>query len=329
MAALGLGRTDIDPSNDEADVEEVVRGVGVTGRKWSTEKDELLISCWINCSTDPTVGTNKKRSSFWSKIAMYFNEHRPQGSARHFAKTCNGRWLRCCPLVNKWIGILLEIEHLNESGSNEVRILEKAHELYKMHMGKKFELEHWYAMLKDKPKWKKVCDPTEIGSGSKRSNPDSVEDGDEVAGGSERPEGRKAAKRKSKQKASNTVVEMVTTHFKDYNATNNDYAQSLKGLVEFMGDKVAVAKEAVRIRDDRDKIKSDVSMKKADAIKSIADGFKIRAEAKLRKASNKKAKYEDSMLIDTSMMNPIDAAFYEEKKAAIRMKRLGQSSSHE
>jgi len=44
MAALGLGGTDIDPSNDEADVEEVVRGVGGTVKKWSTEDDELLIS---------------------------------------------------------------------------------------------------------------------------------------------------------------------------------------------------------------------------------------------------------------------------------------------
>jgi len=38
---------------------------------------------------------------------------------------------------------------------------------------------------------------------------------------------------------------MVTTHFKDYNATNNDYVQSLKGVVDLVGDKVAVAKEAV------------------------------------------------------------------------------------
>jgi len=166
MAALGPGGTDIDLNNDEADVQEVVRGVGGTAKKWSTEDDELLISAWINCSTDPTIGTDQKRSSFWSKIAVYFNEHRPPGSSRCSARTCNGRWLRCCPLVNKWKGILLEIERLNESGSNVVRIIEKAHELYKMRMSKKFELVHWYAMLKDQPKWKKVCDPTETGSGS-------------------------------------------------------------------------------------------------------------------------------------------------------------------
>jgi len=97
-----------------------------------------------------------------------------------------------------------------------------------------------------------------------------------------------------------------------------------------VGDKVAVAKEAVRIRDDLDKVKSEASMKKVDAIQSIADSFKMMAEAKLRKQEIKQAKYEDSiMLIDTSMMNPVDATFYEKKKATIRMKMLGHSSSHE
>jgi len=140
-------------------------------------------------------------------------------------------------------------------------------------------------------------------------------------GGSEWPEGRKATKRKSKKKASNTVVEMVTTHFKDYNITNNDSNQALKGLVELVGDKVVVAKQTVRLRDDRDKIKSDAAMKRVDAIKTIADASMMRVEAKLRKQPIKEAKYEHSiMMIDTSMMNPIDAAFYEEKKAAIRMK---------
>jgi len=77
MAALGLSGTDIDPSNDEADVEEVVRGVGVTVKKWSIKEDQSLTSGWINCSTNPTVGTNKKRSSFWGKVAVYFGLQDP------------------------------------------------------------------------------------------------------------------------------------------------------------------------------------------------------------------------------------------------------------
>jgi len=64
MSTLGILGTDINPSNDEADVEEVVGGVGVTVKKWSIKENALLISGWINCSTVPTIGTDKKRSSF-------------------------------------------------------------------------------------------------------------------------------------------------------------------------------------------------------------------------------------------------------------------------
>jgi len=60
-------------------------------------------------------------------------------------------------------------------------------------------------MLKDEPKWNKICDATQIGSGSKMSNPGSVEEGGD---GNECPDGRKIAKRKSKQKANNIVVEV-------------------------------------------------------------------------------------------------------------------------
>jgi len=195
-------------------------------------------------------------------------------------------------------------------------------------MKKRFDLEHWYAMLKDQPKWKKIADPTQTGSGSKRSNPDNVEEGEEGEGGNERLEGRKAVKRKSKQKANNTVVEMVTTHFKEDRATKSDKQEMLKGLVSTLGDKVAIAKDASRARDDHEKKKSNVAMMKADAMKTIADFAKMKAELKLRKQAIKEARYEDSvMTIDTSMMNPVDAAFYEEKKEAIRLKRLQQSST--
>ena len=95
MAALALSGTDIDPSNDEANVEEIVGGIYIPSKKWSIEDDELLISGWINC------GTDKKRANFWGKVAAYFNEHRPKGSQMCTAKTCSGRWLRCSALLNK------------------------------------------------------------------------------------------------------------------------------------------------------------------------------------------------------------------------------------
>ena len=241
----------------------------------------------------------------------------------HTAKTCNGRWLRCSALLNKWTGILWEVERQNENGSNEARILEKAHQLFKDRMKKKFALDHWYAMLKDQPKCKKIMDPTQTRSESKRSNLDNVEKGEEGEGGNERPQGKKVTKRKSKQKANNTVVEIVTTHFKEDWATKNDPKEVLKGLVTLVRNKVVVTKEVVRARDDHEKKKTDVAMMKADAIKTIADAAKMKAELKLRTQAVKEARYEDSvMTIDTSMMSSVDAALYKERKAAIRLKRL-------
>ena len=123
-------------------------------------------------------------------------------------------------------------------------------------------------------------------------------------------------------------MEMVTTYFKEDRATKSDKQEMLKGLVTTLGDKVAVAKDAIRVRNDHEKKKSDVAMMKADAMKTIADDSKKKAELKLKKQAMKEARYEDSiMIIDTSMMNLVDAAFYEEKKAAIRLKRLELSST--
>ena len=102
---------------------------------------------------------------------------------------------------------MLEVEHINQSGWNEVMILEAAHKLYKERTGKKFDLEHWYELLRDQPKWRAICDPPKSGSGSsKRSHPDTEEAGEEGADGSERPEGRKAPKRRLKQKANTSLI---------------------------------------------------------------------------------------------------------------------------
>jgi len=44
MTALELYRKNIDPSIEEADVEEVVRDIVVSVKKWIVEVDRLLIS---------------------------------------------------------------------------------------------------------------------------------------------------------------------------------------------------------------------------------------------------------------------------------------------
>ena len=64
-------------------------------------------------------------------------------------------------------------------------------------------------------------------------------------GGSDQPNRRKAAKRKEKEKANNTVVELVTSHFKEFSTTNNEISQMFKDLVTIVGEKAIAAKDVV------------------------------------------------------------------------------------
>jgi len=76
---------------------------------------------------------------------------------------------------------------------------------------------------------------------------------------------------------------MATTHFKDCSTKKNDTKEVLKVLVTLIGDKVAVAKKAVHLRDDHEKKKADAAMMKVDAINTIDDAAKMKVELKLRK----------------------------------------------
>ena len=107
--------------------------MGATGggaKKWIVDEDQWLIQAWINVGIDTIVGADQKKASFWNKVASTFNEYRPQGASARTSKTCNSRWIRCGPIVNKWTNIMHEVERGNHSGWNDARILQEAHRLY-------------------------------------------------------------------------------------------------------------------------------------------------------------------------------------------------------
>jgi len=124
---------------------------------------------------------------------------------------------------------MLEVERSNHSGWKDAKILQEAHRLYIERTMKNFPLEYWNEMLKDQPKWRAICDPPKSGSeSSKRSKPDTEEVGDKSVGGGERPKGRKAVKRRMKQKANNIVVDLVTTELKEIKTANTDMNEMFK-----------------------------------------------------------------------------------------------------
>ena len=63
------------------------------------------------------------------------------------------------------------------------------------------------------------------------------EPGDEGVNGSTRSDGRKATKRRAKEKANDIVVELVTSHFKDFGTISSDLSKMFKDLVTVAGKK--------------------------------------------------------------------------------------------
>jgi len=51
-----------------------------------------------------------------------------------------------------------EVYREKPSGANEDDIIQNAHDLYEIKMGKKFNLMHWWYLLRDQPKWESACD---------------------------------------------------------------------------------------------------------------------------------------------------------------------------
>ena len=101
-----------------------------------------MVKSWINVSTDPVTGVDQKKSSFWTKVAFAFNQAALSGSAKKTAKTPNSRWNRAAPLVSNFSGCVGEAYREKPSGTNEDDIIQNAHDIYELRMGKRFNLMH-------------------------------------------------------------------------------------------------------------------------------------------------------------------------------------------
>jgi len=66
--------------------------------KWTLEEDRHFVKSWINVSTNPITGADKKLAG---KVANIFNQHALDGASKKMGKVC-ARWNRAAPLVSKW-----------------------------------------------------------------------------------------------------------------------------------------------------------------------------------------------------------------------------------
>jgi len=105
----------------------------------------------------------KRKHLFWGKVVTNFNTHAPKGAMWRMGKTCNACWNRGYPLVNKWVGIMDEMERNNVSRSSIEDIVNFTHDTFLKRVGMKFNFQHWYYLLKDQPKWRTFRDTLDGG----------------------------------------------------------------------------------------------------------------------------------------------------------------------
>jgi len=307
------------------------------------EEDKRLINAWINTSTGPITSVDHKKSGFWGKVAAHFNKHAPRGATPRTGKVCNSRWNRAVQSVSKWTCIVEEMLLYNQCGTSMEDVVSRAHDLYVQQMGKGFDLEYWWRLLRDQPKWKSFCGLSEGGL-SKRTKLNEMGEhrdtctpapapapapaslpspppppppppplmskdpgvlGVEEGGGLSRPNGGKAIKRKAKERAANAIVDLVTNQLSTLGTTAVDKVDLLRQYVKVQERKAATFEEAVRLRH------------RYQALKERHQQFKER-------------QWEERVLrMNTTNMCPEDATYYGQLQEQIRSRYCRPPLSNE
>ncbi|XP_010462791.1 PREDICTED: glutathione S-transferase T3-like [Camelina sativa] len=161
---------------------------------WLPINDTMLVSAWLNTSTDLITSNQQRLASFWGRIAKYFAScpnvvSRPKREASH----CKQRWGRINDLVCKFAGCYEAASREKSSGQNEDDVMKLAHEICFNDHGHRFTLEHAWLVLRYDQKW---CASTYIKANGVKRGRASVEAAIDVDEPMPRPPSVKAAKGK-------------------------------------------------------------------------------------------------------------------------------------
>ncbi|RYR28147.1 hypothetical protein Ahy_B01g052264 [Arachis hypogaea] len=102
----------------------------------------MLISAWLNVSTDLIVGTDQKGETFLSRIHSYCIEF--CSDMTRWVVACKKRWYKINKAVAQFANCYDQASRNIRSGSNANDIKELAYKLYFTNYGKNFTFErHW------------------------------------------------------------------------------------------------------------------------------------------------------------------------------------------
>ena len=84
-------------------------------KNFDWKEDKVICSGWLNVSKDPINGANQSRSTFWSRVHAFFEEHKQTAAVRTESSIMH-RWLTIQSQVNKYCCCYDKIERRNQSG---------------------------------------------------------------------------------------------------------------------------------------------------------------------------------------------------------------------
>jgi hypothetical protein len=212
------------------------------GKNWSKKEDEWLVSAWLHNSNDEIDGNSKKADRFWNQVADEYNTYAPKELHKSPIQ-CKNHWNKTTPKVSKFNAVYNELKNTYVSGQSEEQLMEKVCEKYKRDSRTKrpFPLEHWWKMVRQHGKWKRLNPLEEI---NKRNKLDAMgvysssnKDTDEGEFKIQRPQGQKAAKGQQKGKGKCSAGNLTNENVEQFN--------ELQLRKSFAAEKMAAAKCAL------------------------------------------------------------------------------------
>lgn len=129
------------------------------GVQWNPVADVLLGESWLEVSSDPIVGTGQEAAAFWDRVAATherLSSRANKGGSKstiRSASACMNRWQTLNRLINKFVGIYMQLTQLPKSGWNQEMYYDEAAKVYQVEVGKAFAHKQLWLLVKDHPKW--------------------------------------------------------------------------------------------------------------------------------------------------------------------------------
>jgi hypothetical protein len=106
----------------------------------------------LNVSKDPIRGNDKKHDTFWKEITEEFNR-KGDRKRRREVNQLKVHWSRLKSSITDFNDAWSQIAKVHTSGYSDDMLEEEAQKVYEIRFGKRFQLVHWWKILKEEPKW--------------------------------------------------------------------------------------------------------------------------------------------------------------------------------